>query len=248
MPTESGLNATEPTTIFQPLQKSSTSPNGPTSSDSTLSSRDITNKIFLTATTGSMVTADGLTVYTVAVDPTTLVPFFQEAEAYGINTFNTGTLQGNESNHDHFRLTSRGLTLVAISYGVAGSGSEPFNWGNFSLIAGFLGNLTSQYPDNSLTWNGYVEMDDHTRSIDFFVTPSFGDLLATNTTQPSGTESAVAAPSPTLSSQPGGRRLAKRVPTINLGTDGIRITIRTAATKVMTGILADLVTNAYTTL
>ena len=93
MPTEPGLNATEPTTIFQPLQKSSTSPNGPASSDSILSSRDITNKIFFTATTGSMVTADGLTVYTVAVDPTSLALFFQEAEAYGINTFNAGTLQ-----------------------------------------------------------------------------------------------------------------------------------------------------------
>ena len=76
MPTEPGLNATEPTTIFQALQKSSTSPNGPASSDSTLSSRDITNKIFLIATTGSMVTADGLTVYTVAVDPLSLAPFF----------------------------------------------------------------------------------------------------------------------------------------------------------------------------
>ena len=73
------------------------------------------------------------------------------------------------------------------------------------------------------------------------------DLLATYTTQPSGTESAVAAPS-AASSQPGGRCLAKRVPTIKLGIDAIRMTIRTAATKVMTGILADLATNAYTTL
>ena len=100
MPTEPGLNATEPTKILQPLQKSSASPNGPASSDSTLSSRDITNKIFLTATTDSMVTADSLTVYTVAADPTTLAPFFQEVEAYGINTFIAGPLQGNESNHD----------------------------------------------------------------------------------------------------------------------------------------------------
>ena len=78
--------------------------------------------------------------------------------------------------------------------------------------------------------------------------PASEDLLATNMTQPSGTESAVAAPSATASSQPGGRRLAKRVLTINLGIDGIRMTIRTAATKVMMSILADLATNAYTTL
>ena len=250
MPTEEGLNATTSTEIFLPLHRASSSTSPKTSVDSTLASRSISNSVFLYATTGSLNTSDGHNVYSVAVNKASMQPFFLDAQAYGVNQFIAGNMQGNESNHDYFRYTSRGLTLVAISYGVAGSGDEPFNWGDFSIIASYLHNLTIQYPDNNLTWNGYVSMADHTRSIDFFVTPSFGDLISTNGTTTSSAVADTSTPAPVVvGSGSGGRhRLTKRVPTINLGRNGIRMTIRTAAAKVMAGLLWDLATNAYTTI
>ena len=86
---------------------------------------------------------------------------FQDATAYALSQYNSGNPFGNESDHNYYRFTSQGLTIAAMAYGEAGSGNQPFNWGDFSLITGFLTNLTIKYPNNNMTWNGYVFMADN---------------------------------------------------------------------------------------
>ena len=130
-----------------------------------------------------------------------------------------------------------------MAYGEAGSGDPTFNWGDFSLIAGFLSNLTIQNPTKNMTWNGYVTMSDGSRGVDFFVVPSFGDI-------PDSSPPAPAAATTPASNHPGGAdgglRLAKRA--VNLGVDGVQMTIRKATTRVVNGMLYHLASTALTSL
>lgn len=234
MPTQTGSSETEVVEAF--LTRPSADPND------ALTSRSISNYVTLHANDGSTSTRNGTTVYSTDVNNTAMAQMFQDATAYSLAQYNTGNLLGIESDHNYYRFTSQGLTIAAMAYGEAGSGPQPFNWGDFSLITGFLTNLTIKYPTSNMTWNGYVTMSDGSRGVDFFVAPSFGDIPAP----------APAAASPPASNHPGGAdgglRLAKRAYTIALGVDGIHMTVRRATTRVMTGMLYHLCSNALTSL
>ncbi|MCJ1280659.1 hypothetical protein MMC21_008488 [Puttea exsequens] len=263
MPEVPGLNESQPA-VFQPLQRATdplndgptqtSFPSGSSTHDSTLSRRSVSTNVFFYATTGSLNTWDHHTVYPTNVSATQQHDFYQAAEAYSVVNYRAGRLQGNESSHAYFRFTSGNLTMVAVSYGEAASGDEPFDWDDFSIVAQWLGNLTLKYPDNNVTWNGYIEMSDHTRSIDFFITPSFGDIPATNQTSPSViAKTAIATALATSASQPsinggGGRRLTTRAPSVNLGINNIRMTVRKATATIISGLLYDLASTALSIL
>ena len=266
MPTETGVTVMETViaSVWSPQQSSTSTtafPHIPDPNDmvsasrrisrlakfnkSRLRNRGISNTYNIYTTTGSMTTHDGTTAYTVPVNQISLIPLFSAAYSYGMNHIN---LPGNESNHDYYRFTLGGLTLVATAYGECGSGIEPFNWGDFASIAQILGNQSVANPDIGNTWQGYVQtLPDLTRCVDFFVTQSFVDQLASNTTQSPETSSIAARTAMVTQaefSSPRARRLDKRVPTINLGIDNVRMTIRTATVQVFTGLLSNLATNA----
>ncbi len=238
MPTQTGFDETETIEAFQPLTRPSAAPY------SVLTSRSISDNITLYANDGSTTTRNGSTVYSVAVNATAMKQMFQDATAYALNQFKSGSFFGNESDHNYYRFTSQGLTIAAMAYGEAGSGNEPFNWGDFSLITGFLTNLTIKYPDNNMTWNGYVSMADKSRGVDFFVVPSFGDILDSSQPAPAAT---TAASNP-IGGADGGLRLAKRAYSVNLGVENVRMTVRKATTQIMTGLLYHLSSAALTTL
>ena len=243
MPTQPGPNETETVQAFQPL----TRPSGPRPSvavDSTLTSRSISDLIHITAQIGSTTTRYNYTMYSFAVNATAMKQMFADATAYALAQFNSGNLRGNESDQNYYRFTSQGLTIVAIVYGEAGTGDDPFNWGDFTLITGFLTNLTIKYPNNNKTWNGYVTMEDGSRGVDFFVVPSFGDIPDSSPPPP-------AASTPAAPNAPGGAdgglRLAKRAYSIKLGVGNVRMTVRKATSQVMTGMLYSLATTALDT-
>lgn len=255
MPTETGASETETVQAFQPLTLPSAS-RPSVAVDSSLTSRSITAHITVRAKTGSTTTRNNETVYSVAVNATAMKQMFADATAYALARYNGGNIRGNESDHNYYRFTSHGLTIAAIAYGEAGTGDDPFNWGDFTLITGFLTNLTSKYPDNNMTWNGYMTMNDGSRGVDFFVVPSFGDIVDSSPpAPPAATPPAPPAASPPavpnhLGGADGGLRLALRARSyaINLGVDGIRMTVRTATTQVVTGLLYHLSSSALDTL
>ena len=234
MPTQTGSSEAEVVEAF--LQRPSAGPND------ALTSRSISTYVTLHAFDGSTTTQNGTTVYSTDVNATAMSQMFQDATAYALGQYNSGNLTGTESDDNYYRFTSQGLTIAAMAYGEAGSGPVPFNWGDFSIMTGFLHNLTIKYPTKNMTWNGYVTMTDGSRGVDFFVVPSIGDIEAAP---------APAATSPPASN-PGGSdgdlRLVKRKYTINLGIGNVRMTVRKATTQVMTGMLYQLCSNALTSL
>ena len=242
MPTVTGPSESETVKAFQPL----TLPSGPTPSvavDSALTSRSISSTITIKAKIGSFVTRNNKTAYSFPVNKTAMTEMLADATVYGLAQYNSGNLRGNESDQNYYRFTSRNLTIAAIVYGEAGTGDEPFNWGDFTLITGFLTNLTVKHPNNNLTWNGGVTMEDGSRGVDFFIVPSFGDILDSSPPPPAP------PPPPTHpGGADGGLRLAQRMPSVNLGVDGVRMTIRKATTKIMSGMLYYLATTALDTL
>ena len=244
MPTQSGQSETETVHIFQPLTRPS-APRPSVAVDSTLTSRSISESITIHAQLGSTTTRNNHTMYSFAVNATAMKQMFADATAYALAQFNSGNIRGKESDLNYYRFTSRGLTLVAIVYGEAGTGDDPFNWGDFTLITGFLTNLTVKYPNNNKTWNGYILMEDGSRGVDFFVVPSFGDIPDMSPPPPAA--STPAAPNPPGGAD-GGLRLAKRAYAINLGVDNVRMTVRKATSQVMTGMLYALATTALDTL
>ena len=235
MPTQTGSSETEVIQAF--LTGPSADPN------SALTSRTISTYVTAHANDGSTTTQNRTTVYSVPVNATAMAQMFQDATAYALGQFNSGNVLGTESDHNYYRFTSQGLTIAAMAYGEAGSGDPTFNWGDFSLIAGFLSNLTIQNPTKNMTWNGYVTMSDGSRGVDFFVVPSFGDI-------PDSSPPAPAAATTPASNPPGGAdgglRLAKRA--IKLGVDGVQMTIRKATTQIVSGMLYHLASTALTSL
>ena len=234
MPTQTGSSEAEVVEAF--LQGPSAGP-----SDA-LTSRSISTYVTLHAFDGSTTTQNGTTVYSTDVNSTAMSQMFQDATAYALGQYNSGNITGTESDNNYYRFTSQGLTIAAMAYGEAGSGPIPFNWGDFSIMTGFLHNLTIKYPTKNMTWNGYVTMTDGSRGVDFFVVPSIGDIEA--------------APAPaatsTAASNPGGSdgdlRLVKRTYAISLGVENVRMTVRKATTQVVTGLLYHLCSNALTSL
>ena len=239
MPTQPGRSETETVQAFQPLTRPSVAV------DSTLTSRSISASITIHAKLASTTTRNNQTMYSFAVNATAMKQMFANATAYALAQFNSGNIRGKESDQNYYRFTSQGLTLVAIVYGEAGTGDDPFNWGDFTLITGFLTNLTIKYPDNNKTWNGYILMEDGSRGVDFFVVPSFGDII--DSSPPPSAASTPAAPNPPGGAD-GGLRLTKRAYSINLGVDNVRMTVRKATSQVMTGMLYSLATTALDTL
>ena len=238
MPTETGISESETVKAFQPLTLPSAAV------DSALTSRSISSYIHITAKTGSFVTRNNETAYSFAVNTTAMRQMLADATAYGLAQYNSGNLRGNESDQNYYRFTSQNLTIAAIVYGEAGTGDEPFNWGDFTLITGFLTNLTSKHLNNNLTWNGGMTLEDGSRGADFFIVPSFGDILDSSPPAPP----AASTPPNQPGGVDGGLRLAKRMRTVNLRVDGVRMTIRKATTKVMSGMLYYLATTAVNTL
>ena len=238
MPTKPGLSGTK--VIKAVLTGPSAAPN------SALTSRTISDYVTLHYNDGSITTQNGTTVYSVAVNATAMAQMLQDATVYAQSQFDSGNILGNESDHNYYRFTSQGLTVVAMAYGEAGSGDPTFNWGDFAIITGFLHNLTIDHPTRNMTWNGYVTMTDNTRGVDFFIVPSFGDI-------PDSGSPLAAAATPAAASNPiggadGGLRLAKRAFAINLGVDNVRMTVRRATTQVMASLLAHLSQTALDTL
>ena len=237
MPTQTGSSETKVIKAF--LTGPSADPN------SALTSRTISTYVTANANDGSTTTQNGTTVYSVPVNATAMGQMFQDATAYALGQFNSGNELGTESDHNYYRFTSQGLTIAAMAYGEAGSGDPTFNWGDFSLIAGFLYNLTIKHPTNNMTWNGYVTMSDGSRGVDFFVVPSFGDVPDSSPPAPTATTTAASNP-------PGGAdgelRLAKRAFAIRLGVDGVQMTVRKAKTRVVSGLLWHLASTALTSL
>lgn len=243
MPTETGPSESETVKAFQPLTLPSTAKPS-VAVDSALTSRSISDSIIIQAKTGSFITRNNETAYSFAVNATAMKQLFADATAYALAQFNSGNLRGNESDQNYYRFTSQNLTIAAIVYGEAGTGDEPFNWGDFSLITGFLTNLTIKHPNNNLTWNGGMTMEDGSRGVDFFVVPSFGDILDSSPTPPP----AASTPSYQPGGADGGLRLAKRATAVDLGVDNVRMTIRKATSRVMTGMLYSLASTALDTL
>ena len=223
---------------------------------SSTSKRDISRKIYLYSTTGSIQTKSNYTAYPTVVNQTTLLPFFRGAQTQALAYFSTQRL-GNESN-TYFRYTANGLSMVAESYGTGSTGTEVFNWGDFATIAEQLANLTMRYPDNNKTWLGNVKLNDNVTSVaDFFVVPSIIDVYA-----PADSSTAVDIPTPVetphaMSSAPtppvilprdtaGDDRLAKRGQRIDLG-NGYAMTMRVyrgIGASVLRGLLYDLAATA----
>ena len=243
MPTQPGPNETENVQVFQPLTRPS-APRPSVAVDSTLTSRSISDIISIHAKIGSTTTRYNYTMYSFAVNATAMKQMFADATTYALAQFNSGNIRGEESDQNYYRFTSQGLTIVAIVYGEAGTGDDPFNWGDFTLITSFLTNLTIEHPNNNMTWNGYITMEDGSRGVDFFVVPSFGDIPDSSPPPPAA--STPAAPNP-LGGADGGLRLAKRAFSINLGIDNVRMTVRKAASQVMTGVLYSLASTALDT-
>lgn len=235
MPTQPGPSAIQVVKAF--LTGPSAGPND------ALTSRSISNYITVHAFAGSTTSQNGTTVYSTAVNITAMAQMLQDATAYALGQFNTGNLLGTESDNNYYRFTSQGLTIAAMAYGEAGSGPQPFNWGDFSIITSALTNITNENPTNNMTWNGYVTMDDGTRGVDFFVVPSFGDVEAA---------APAAASSPPASNLPGGAdgglRRAKRAYQVALGVQDIRMTVRLATTQILNGVMYTLCHTALTTL
>ena len=244
MPTQPGPSATQVVKAF--LTGPSAGPND------ALTSRSISDYITVHAFAGSTTSQNGTTVYSTAVNVTAMAQMLQDATAYALGQFNTGNFLGTESDNNYYRFTSQGLTIAAIAYGEAGSGPQPFNWGDFSIITGALTNFTNEDPTNNMTWNGYVTMDDGTRGVDFFVVPSFGDVEAAAPAPPAPAPPAPAAASPTASHLPGGTdgdlRRAKRAYQVVLGVQDIRMTVRLATTQILNGVMYTLCHTALTTL
>ena len=265
MPTETGPSDSATVKAFQPL----TMPLAPGPSlaiNRTLTSRSISDYVVVHGKVGSLSTQNNETVYSFAVNTTAMKQMFADATAYALAQYNSGNLRGNGSDQNYYRFTSQGLTIAAIVYGEAGTGDNPFNWGDFTLITGFLTNMTIKYPNNNMTWNGYMTMEDGSRGVDFFVVPSFGDIPESSTPPPPATSSAPDTPSTAVPNNPnpstatpatpsnlpggadGGLRLAKRTFSIYIGIDDVRMTIRKASTQVMTGMLYSLASTALDTL
>ena len=238
MPTQPGSSETQVIKAF--LTGPSAAPN------SALTSRSISTYVTAHAFDGSTTTQNGTTVYSIPVNATAMRQMFQDATAYALAQYNTGNILGGESDHNYYRFTSQGLTIAAMAYGEAGSGDTPFNWGDFSILTGFLTNLTIKYPTKNMTWNGYITMSDGSRGVDFFVVPSIGDVQASSTPDP--TPPAAAAVANPIGGADGGLRLAKRVFSIKLGIDGIQLTTRKARAQILTGLLYHLASNALTSL
>ena len=234
MPTQPGPSATQVVKAF--LTGPSAGP------DDALTSRSISNYITVRAFAGSTTSRNGTTVYSTAVNITAMAQMLEDATAYALGQFNTGNLLGTESDNNYYRFTSQGLTIAAIAYGEAGSGPQPFNWGDFSIITSTLTNITNKNPTKNMTWNGYVTMDDGTRGVDFFIVPSFGDVEA----------AAPAAASPPASNlrggADGGLRRNKRAYQVALGVQDIRMTVRLATTQILHGVMFTLCHTALTTL
>ncbi|MCJ1335279.1 hypothetical protein MMC09_000547 [Bachmanniomyces sp. S44760] len=211
--------------------------------ESDLTSREVTQDIWLWGSNGSFTTRDNMTINPIPAGKAAMQQLFQNAEAWAWKQYEAGEL-GGEINHAYFRYSSNNLSLVAIAYGAGANGTDPINWGDYSGLAGYLYNLTlDKFDDSDSSLSGKIELEDHTPIVDFTVTYSFGDVDASNqtsypvTNQTALTESEIKGD--------GGRRLAKRVMDRDMGQNYI-LRIRTSRFHhVRFGLIAQLVKQVY---
>ena len=200
--------------------------------------RSIDALLNIEACRGSLNGSSGHMLYGTETNQSAIGPFLQSASAYALEQYNAGSL-GAEANHNYFRYTAGPLSMVAIAYGAAASGNEPFNWGDYSGIADWLLNLTHAHPENNVTYVGLVRDSQGNPYVDFSIVPSIGDVAinsstASSTNLPSGQGG-------------GGRRLLlsrNRQAFFGFGRM-FRTDIHTGTRKVMAYIMWDLVKRAY---
>ncbi|MCJ1338827.1 hypothetical protein MMC09_004116 [Bachmanniomyces sp. S44760] len=235
-----GLIATSPILQSYPAIQPVVAPAG-----SDLTSRDMTADVIYTADNGSMILYNKNVTYPVAVGKAVMQSFFLSARNQSLQKWQAGEV-GDEPNHDYFRYTAGGLSMVAIAYGAGGSGGDPFNWGDYSQIVEWLYNLTlTEFSDNDNTFSGNVLLADGTPTVDYVVTTSFGDVVGAG--QPKTSNPTTTSGAATLSNPQGGeggrRRLAKRQRTSQLG-GGIVLKTRRAVAVVSYRILAQVLIKA----
>ena len=137
------------------------------------SRRDMDGLMNMTAQRGSMIMCDNSTTYSVAVEPSEIIPFLHAADAYGTQQWHAGA-NGTDDISNYFRYTNGSLSFVAQSYGEAATG-DAFSWADFATITRWLASVTPEGSSDNRTWIGTISGYNGSPYVDFAISPAFGD-------------------------------------------------------------------------